>query len=355
MKPTIMIMAGGTGGHIFPGLAVADVLAHAGWHIVWMGRPDGMEARLVPPKGHEMAWLPFKGVRQKGLMGRLLTPWHLARSLLHAWTLVRRHRPDVVLGMGGYISFPGGVAARLCGIPLLIHEQNSVAGLANRHLARFATQVLSGFPDVLPKAEWVGNPVRASIAALSPPSLRYGERTGPLRVLIIGGSLGAHALNEAVPAALARLPCDQRPEVWHQSGEAHLAALQAAYAEHGIVATTAAFITDMAAAYAWADLVIARAGALTLAEIATAGVASLLVPYPHATDDHQTGNALFLVAHNAAVLLHQHALTPETLAQHLLALNRDTLSAMAERARALARPDAAHTLADCCKAAGEKK
>lgn len=349
---TILIMAGGTGGHIMPGLAVADALRAAGWRVVWMGNPDGMEARLVPPRGYEMAWMRFNALRGKGLLRKLALPLNLLNGCLQARRELRRVRPDVVLGLGGFITFPGGVMARLAGIPLVLHEQNSVAGLANRTLARIASRVLSGFPDVLPRARWVGNPVRADIAATAAPALRYGEHVGPLRILVVGGSLGAQALNENVPKALALMDAGERPEVVHQAGEKHIEALQAAYATAGVKAHAVAFIDDMAGAYAWADLVICRAGALTVAELAAAGVASVLVPYPHAVDDHQTGNARFLSAAGAAILLPQTELTPETLSQ-LRTLSRSQLLQMAERARALAKADAAATVAQICAELGK--
>lgn len=349
---TIVIMAGGTGGHIMPGLAVADVLRERGWKVVWMGNPDGMEARLVPARNYEMAWVRFGALRGKGLVRKLLLPLNLLRGFAQAWQQFSRIKPDVVLGLGGFISFPGGMMAALRGIPLVLHEQNSVAGLANKVLAGIADRVLCGFPDVLKNGQWVGNPVRNEIAALPAPSLRYGDRSGPLHVLVIGGSLGAQALNEAVPRALALLPENERPEVVHQSGEKQLAALQAAYAAAGVQAHAVAFVEDMAGAYGWADLVICRAGALTIAELACAGVASILVPFPHAVDDHQTANARFLASAGAAILLPQPELSPERLSL-LRTLARPQLLEMAEKARALAMPDAttavANTCAEVCK------
>jgi len=345
---TIVIMAGGTGGHIMPGLAVADALRAAGWKVVWMGNPDGMEARLVPARGYEMAWLRFGALRGKGLLRKLFLPLNLLRGFAQAWQQFSRIKPDVVLGLGGFISFPGGMMAALRGIPLVLHEQNSVAGLANKVLAGVADRVLTGFPEVLKKGRWVGNPVRGAIAALPAPSLRYGDRSGPLHVLVIGGSLGAQALNESVPQALALLPEDGRPEVVHQSGEKQHEALRAAYAAAGVQAHAVAFIEDMAGAYAWADLVVCRAGALTIAELAAAGVASILVPFPHAVDDHQTSNARFLANAGAAILLPQHELTPERLAL-LKNLSRDQLREMAEKARELAMPDATAAVANTCE------
>lgn len=345
---TLMVMAGGTGGHIFPGIAVAEELRARGWRIVWMGNPDGMEARIVPARGYETAWVRFGALRGKGLVRKLLLPLNLLRGFWQALRALRRVRPDVVLGMGGYITFPGGMMAALLGRPLVLHESNSVAGLANRVLAKVADRVLSGFPEVLEKAEWLGNPVRADIAAVVPPAERMAGREGPLHVLVVGGSLGAAVLNETVPQALLRLPAEQRPVVVHQAGERQIEALRAAYARAQVEGDLRPFIADMAAAYADADLVICRAGALTVAELAAAGVASLLVPFPHAVDDHQTGNARFLADRAGAYLLPQSELTPERLAGILASLDRGRLLQMAENARALAKPLAAVAVANAC-------
>jgi UDP-N-acetylglucosamine--N-acetylmuramyl-(pentapeptide) pyrophosphoryl-undecaprenol N-acetylglucosamine transferase len=345
---TIVIMAGGTGGHIMPGLAVADTLRDAGWKIVWMGNPDGMEARLVPARRYEMAWVRFSALRGKGLLRKLLLPFNLLRGFWQAWQAFGRIRPNVVLGLGGFISFPGGMMAALRGIPLVLHEQNSIAGLANKVLAGVADRVLTGFPEVLKKGQWIGNPVRPEIAVLPAPSFNYAQRGEErLHVLVLGGSLGAQALNDTVPKALALLPEEERPEVVHQAGEKHLEALRAAYAAAGVKGHTVAFIEDMAGAYAWADLVICRAGALTIAELACAGVASILVPFPHAVDDHQTTNARFLASAGAAILLPQNELTPERLAL-IRDLKRPQLLEMAEKARALAMPAATQTVANVC-------
>jgi len=352
MKKTIVIMAGGTGGHIMPGLAVAAEMTRLGWKVVWMGTPEGMEARLVPQHGFETAWVRFAALRGKGIVRKLLLPFNLLRGFAQAWRHFSRIRPDVVLGMGGFVSFPGGMMASLRGIPLVLHEQNAVAGLANRVLAEVADRVLTGFPGVMKKGVHVGNPVRRDIAVLPEPTLRYAhhdkEEGSRLRLLVIGGSLGAQALNENVPQALALLPAAARPDVVHQAGEKHLDALRAAYAAAGVEAHTVAFIEDMAGAYGWADLVICRAGALTVAELAAAGVASILVPFPHAVDDHQTANARFLAHAGAAILLPQAELTAETLAL-IRNLTRPQLREMAEKARALALPEAAHTVANLCR------
>jgi UDP-N-acetylglucosamine--N-acetylmuramyl-(pentapeptide) pyrophosphoryl-undecaprenol N-acetylglucosamine transferase len=345
---TILVMAGGTGGHVFPGLAVADYLHERGWHVVWMGNPEGMEARLVPMRGYEMAWVRFAALRGKGLLRALLLPVNLLRAFGQALRELSRVKPNVVLGMGGYVTFPGGMMAALSGRPLVVHEQNSVAGLANRVLAGVADRILSGFPGVLRRGEWAGNPVRAEIAALPLPAQRYAGRSGRLDVLVVGGSLGAQALNDAVPRALALLQPAERPRVTHQSGAKQIDDLRAAYAATGVEAELLPFIDDMAARYAAADLVVCRAGALTIAELAAAGVASVLVPFPHAVDDHQTGNARFLSEAGAAILLPQRELTPEKLAALLRELTREKLAAMAEKARALAKPEATRAVAEVC-------
>jgi UDP-N-acetylglucosamine--N-acetylmuramyl-(pentapeptide) pyrophosphoryl-undecaprenol N-acetylglucosamine transferase len=345
---TVLIMAGGTGGHIFPALAVAEVLRADGWQVAWLGNPDGMEARLVPRHGFTLTPIRFGALRGKGLFRKLLLPVNLARGFWQAFAALRRIRPAVVLGMGGYVTFPGGVMAGLLGVPLVIHEQNAVAGLANRVLARLARRVLSGFPDVLPGALWVGNPVRAEIARLAPPAERFAGRSGRLNLLVVGGSLGARVMNETVPRGLALLPPEARPHVVHQAGEAHFEALEAAYAEAGVAAHCVRFIEDMAGAYAWADLVICRAGALTVAELAAVGVPAILVPFPHAVDDHQTANARFLTQAGGAFLLPQTELTPEAVAL-IGNYGRGQLLEMAEKARALAKPAAAEQVAGICK------
>ena len=350
MSRTLLVMAGGTGGHVFPGLAVADLLRERGWQVVWMGNPDSFEARAVPARGYEMAWVRFAALRGKGLLRKLLLPVNLLSGFWQALRAIRRIRPDVVLGMGGYVSFPGGMMAVLLGRPLVIHEQNSIAGLANRVLAKVADRIVCGFPDTLPKSQWAGNPVRPEIAALPEPAARFAGRddAAPLHLLVLGGSLGAAAINEIVPKGLALIPEAQRPTVVHQAGEKHLAALEANYAAAGVRANCVAFIQDMAGAYEWADLVLCRAGALTVAELAAAGAASILVPFPHAVDDHQTSNARFLSAAGAAVLLPQDEMTLESVAE-IRNCTRGQLLRMAECARALARPEAAATVARVCE------
>ena len=349
---TIMIMAGGTGGHIFPGLSVAAYLKGLGWHIVWLGARTGMEARLVPPHGYDMAWISMSGVRGKGLLRLLRLPVELLRACWQSARAIFHHRPDVVLGLGGYVTVPGGLMAACLRRPLAIHEQNAVPGVANRVLARLADRVLTGFPGLLTRAKtlWTGNPVRAEIAALPEPAVRYRDRHGPLSLLVLGGSLGAQALNEVVPRALALMPVTVRPHVVHQTGVQQHAATQTAYAAHGVAAEIVPFIDDMAQAYAAADVIACRAGASTIAELAAAGVPALLVPYPHAVDDHQTRNALYLSERDAAVLIPQPELSPERLASILSGLSREKLAAMATRARAAGKPQATRAVAEACMA-----
>ncbi len=348
MSKTLLVMAGGTGGHVFPGLAVADLLRSRSWKVVWMGAPESMEARLVPPRGYEMACVRFAALRGKGLLRKLLLPFYLFAACWQAGRAIRRVRPNIVLGMGGYVSFPGGLMAALLGYPLLIHEQNSIAGLANRVLARFADRVACGFPGALPNGTWVGNPLRPEMTAMPAPIARLAERSPPLHLLVLGGSQGAMVLNEMVPKGLALLEADERPLVVHQAGEKHLSQLEENYAVAGVRAHCAAFIEDMAGAYAWADLVICRSGALTVAELAATGVASVLVPYPHAVDDHQTTNAEFLAQAGGAFLLPQDRLTPEAVSQYCRSA-RSRLAEMASRAREVAKPEATEELAKMCE------
>ena len=361
MSRTLMIMAGGTGGHVMPALAVADHLRNEGWKVVWLGTRNGMEATLVPKHGYEMAWINFSGLRGKGLLRPVLLPLQLLRAFYQSLRAILTHRPDVVLGMGGYPAFPGGMMATLLAKPLVVHEQNSIAGLTNRVLACLADKVLVAFPDAfqgkkdkpLPcgkaNTEWCGNPVRAEIAAMAEPDARFAGRQERLRVLVVGGSLGAAALNEAVPQAMAMIPAEQRPLIVHQSGARHIEALQANYQAAGVEADCRPFIDNMAEQYGWADIVICRSGALTVAELAAAGVGSILVPFPHAVDDHQTTNAKFLSESGAAVLMQQTELTADSLAALLQGFTRDKLLAMAKKARALAKPDATQQVAGICK------
>ncbi|TAK67768.1 MAG: undecaprenyldiphospho-muramoylpentapeptide beta-N-acetylglucosaminyltransferase [Betaproteobacteria bacterium] len=348
MARTIMIMAGGTGGHVFPALAVAEYLREQGWRVVWLGAKTGMEATLVPKYGYKMAWVRFSGLRGKGMLRALALPANLLLAFWQSARAILAERPDVVLGMGGYISFPGGMMASLLRRPLAIHEQNSVAGLANKVLARLADRVLQAFPEALPGAQLSGNPVRKEIAALAAPRERFGKRAGRLKLLVLGGSLGAQALNETLPQALSLLPEEARPEITHQAGAKHIEALRAAYAAAGVRAETLAFIDDMARRYGEADVVLCRAGALTVAELACAGVAGILVPFPHAVDDHQSANAKFLSSRGAAILLPQAELSAQRLADLLRGLTRERLLDMAEKARALGRPDATEAVARVC-------
>jgi UDP-N-acetylglucosamine--N-acetylmuramyl-(pentapeptide) pyrophosphoryl-undecaprenol N-acetylglucosamine transferase len=350
---TILIMAGGTGGHVMPGLAVAAEMRSRGWQVVWLGTPGSMEEDLVGRHGYPLELIRIRGLRGKGLLRMALLPLHLLIAFWQSARVLFRVRPDVVLGLGGYVSFPGGMMAALFNRPLVVHEQNSIAGLANRVLAEVADTRLAGFPDALRKSVWCGNPVRAEIARLPPPEQRFAGRSGPLSLLVVGGSLGAQALNELVPQALALIPSGQRPQVTHQSGAKHLDRLREHYRAAGVSGEALAFIDDMAARYADADLVICRAGALTVAELAAAGVASVLIPFPHAVDDHQTHNARFLEQAGAAVVIQQRDLTARRLADVLLGFTREKLLDMAKRARTLARPDAtAEVAAACVGAAG---
>jgi UDP-N-acetylglucosamine--N-acetylmuramyl-(pentapeptide) pyrophosphoryl-undecaprenol N-acetylglucosamine transferase len=353
MNGTVMITTGGTGGHVFPGLAVAARLLARGWHVFWLGTREGLEAKLVPEQGVEFEGIRFAGMRGKGLLRLLLGPLALLDACRQSLSIIRRRAPDVVLGFGGFASFPGALMGVACGKPLVIHEANAVAGLANRVLAYGADRILQGFPGAFSgghgaKAEWVGNPVRDDIAALPPPQERYRQRSGPLRLLVLGGSLGAVALNERVPAALALLPASSRPIVTHQAGEKHVDTLRAAYDGVGVEAECVAFITDMAKSYARADLVLCRSGGLTVAEVAAAGVAAVLVPLPGAIADEQTHNARFLVDAGGAVLVPQAELSPERLAALLGGCSRERLLEMAIAARRLGRTDAAERVAQAC-------
>jgi UDP-N-acetylglucosamine--N-acetylmuramyl-(pentapeptide) pyrophosphoryl-undecaprenol N-acetylglucosamine transferase len=347
-------MAGGTGGHVFPALAVAQELRARGHEVVWMGTPDSFESRTVPAQGFAMEFVRVSGLRGKGIATLLGAPLKLLRALRDAWGILSRQRPQLVLGMGGFAAGPGGLAAWLRRVPLVIHEQNAAPGLTNRLLSRLARIVLEAFPHTFSDARTVGNPVRRGFAELDPPSTRLARRQGRLQVLVLGGSQGARALNERMPQALAQLPEDRRPVVRHQAGRT-LELAQRAYAAVGIDASIEAFITDMPAAYDWADVVICRSGASTVAELCAAGCASLLVPFPFAVDDHQTRNAEYLVRAGAAVLIQERDLSAERLAAQILefAGQRDQLARMGEAARAAAWTHATQTIADAClEAAG---
>lgn len=343
----LVVMAAGTGGHVMPGLAVAREMRSRGWSVSWLGTTTGMENRLVPQSGIALDAIAFTGLRGKGLVHTLAGGLRLLVAFWSCLRILRRRKADAVLGMGGYVCFPGGMMAALLGKPLVLHEQNSVAGLANRVLAGVADRIATGFPEVLKKGVWAGNPVRPEIAKIVPPAERFAGRDGALHLLVIGGSLGAQALNEMVPQGMALLGESELPQIVHQAGEKHIEALKAYYAAVGVPAHCVSFIEDMAGAYEWADLVICRSGALTVAELAAAGVASILVPFPHAVDDHQTGNARFLVNVGGAFLLPQPELTPEAIAL-IRNYSRGQLLEMAEKARSLARPEAADELADVC-------
>lgn len=349
MSKTLMVMAGGTGGHVYPAMAVADYLKAQGWNIVWLCTEGGMENRLIAAKDYQKAMITMRGVRGKGLLGWLLLPIKLIVALVQSYKAIARFQPNLVLGMGGFAAFPGGLMAWLARKPLLIHEQNSVAGLTNKTLANFAKRVLVAFPAAFgSKALLVGNPVRAEITQIVPPASRLQTHTDALRLLVVGGSLGAQALNEVLPKALAAMPIESRPQVVHQAGEKHIATLQANYQAAGVNADTRAFIQDMAAMYSWADIVICRAGALTIAEVSAAGVASVLVPFPHAVDDHQTSNAHYLSDAGAAILIPQTEFTVTKVVALLQGLTRKQCLDMATKARALGKPDATVDVANIC-------
>ena len=354
-QPCALVMAGGTGGHIFPGLAMAEALRARGWRVHWLGVPGSMEDRLVPPRGFAFEPVEFGGVRGKGLKTLALLPLRLTRALWQARAVLKRVKPDVVLGLGGYITVPGGLAARLAGVPILLHEQNSIAGLSNRWLAKLAERSFSAYPAALPGGEWVGNPLRTEFLQQPAPAARFAGRSGPLRLLVVGGSLGAQALNQVLPLALALIPFEQRPIVTHQGGDKQIDALRAAYAVADVQATLTPFIRDTAQAFADADLVIARAGASSVTELAAIGAAAAFVPFPHAVDDHQTHNARFLVDAGAGWLLPQSELTPERLAGLLQGLDRAELLARAEKAHALRQTGAVEAMVAACERLLEQK
>jgi UDP-N-acetylglucosamine--N-acetylmuramyl-(pentapeptide) pyrophosphoryl-undecaprenol N-acetylglucosamine transferase len=352
-----LVMAGGTGGHVFPALAVANALRDRGFPVTWMGTRTGLEARLVPEAGFPVEWVDVGGVRGKSAATRIAAPLRIARAVSHAAGVIRRVNPAVVLGMGGFASGPGGIAAWLTRRPLIVHEQNAIAGMTNKVLARFAARVLEAFPGSFPpsvRARAVGNPVRPEIAALAEPAVRLADRTGPVRLLVLGGSQGALRINQLLPDALAGLDAGLRPEIRHQAGALHHEAARAAYAAAGVAADVQPFFADMADAYGWADLVFCRSGALTVSELAAAGLGSILVPFPAAVDDHQTLNARYLVDPGAALLAPEHTLDParvRSLLEPLLA-DRERLNTMAGIARGLARPAALEEITGTCLEAG---
>lgn len=352
MSGSVLIMAGGTGGHIYPGLAVADALRKRGVTVRWLGAADGMEGRKVPPRGIPLDEIHIKGLRGKGVKGWLALPFRLLRAVREAGKAMRQHTPGCAISFGGYVAGPGGLAARLQGVPLLVHEQNRVPGMTNKALSHLAQTVMQAFDGAFPGAITCGNPVRADVAALPQPALRWADRIGKPRLLITGGSQGARALNELLPEAIATLPQAVRPLIQHQAGEAGSDATAQLYHDLGIEATVTDFIDDMAAAYAWADLVVCRAGALTISELAAAGLGAILVPFPQAVDDHQTANARVLVHAGGAKMAPQSSLTADSLAGLLepLLSDRDACLALAEAARTVAVPDSAETVAEACLA-----
>ncbi len=346
---TALIMAGGTGGHIFPGLAVAQALRERGWNVRWLGAPGSMESRIVPAQGFPLETIEFSGVRGKGIMTLAFLPMRLLRAFWQALAVVRRVKPDVVVGLGGYISFPGGMMAVLAGKPLVLHEQNSVAGMANKVLASVSHRIFTACPTGFPQGRWVGNPLRQAFTEQPAPEQRFAGRSGPLRLLVVGGSLGAKALNEIVPQALALIPADVRPVVLHQSGAAQIDALRANYAAAGVQAELTPFIDDTARAFAEADVIVCRAGASTVTEIAAVGAAAIYVPFPAAVDDHQTANARFLVDAGGGWLMQQSALTAQTLAEMLQNMQRATLLERAGKAKKMQKTEATAEVVAACE------
>lgn len=344
-----LIMAGGTGGHIFPGLAVAEALRDRGWRVHWLGTPGSMESAIVRPHGFAFETIDFSGVRGKGLVTLALLPLRLLKAFWQSLGVVRRIRPDVLVGFGGYLTFPGGMMGVLLGRPLVLHEQNSVVGMANRAMSGFADRVFSAFPNVLKTAQWVGNPLRPAFLAQPDPEARFSGRHGPLRLLVVGGSLGAKALNEVVPKALALLPEEQRPTVLHQSGAGQIDALRANYTAAGVPAELTPFINDTAQAFADADLVVCRAGASTVTEIAAVGAAAVFVPFPFAVDDHQTSNAKFLTDQGGGWLIPQAELTAALLAELLRDTRRTDLLQRACKAKAQGKSTATRDVVAACE------
>lgn len=352
-QPVALIMAGGTGGHVFPALATAHELQRQGVHVEWLGTQKGIEARVIPEAGIKLHCIDVAGLRGKGRLSLLLAPFKVLLAIWQALTVLRQVKPDVVLGMGGFASGPGGVAAKLLGKPLVIHEQNAIAGMTNKILSKMAWRVLEAFEDAFPSetdTETVGNPVRGPILQMNDPRERYGNRSGKIRLLVVGGSLGAKAINETLPEVLAQMPEEQRPEVWHQTGKRTYEETLERYQHLGLEARVVPFIEQMDEAYGWADLVLCRAGALTVSELAIAGVAAILVPFPFAVDDHQTANAKYLAQLDAAQLVPQPELTVDHLKELLTEQfsQRETLGEMAANARALGRPEAGVRVAEVC-------
>ena len=355
----VLILAGGTGGHIFPGLAVAASLRKQGIAVHWLGAAGGMECQKVPAANIPFDTVAIAGLRGKGIRRWMSLPWQLFKAIRQAKGIIRKNRPNCAVSFGGYAAGPGGIAARFSGVPLVIHEQNRIPGLTNRVLARFSNRVLQAFPGTWPKslkAETCGNPVREALTGITPPQQRLAGRSGKLRVLVTGGSQGARALNEFLPTAIARLPVDLTVEIRHQAGKGRATETSQAYSQAGIEAEVSEFIEDMAAVYEWADLVVCRSGALTVSELAAVGIASVLVPFPFAVDDHQTRNAEFLVSAGAARLQPESSCSAETLSGVLAELlsDRKTLLNMAVAARELAMPDAAEHVAQICIQSSKK-
>ncbi|HWI78039.1 MAG TPA: undecaprenyldiphospho-muramoylpentapeptide beta-N-acetylglucosaminyltransferase [Ramlibacter sp.] len=349
MSKCALVMAGGTGGHIFPGLAVAEALRERAWRVHWLGAAGSMESQLVPPRGFAFETIAFSGVRGKGLTTLAFLPMRLIKAFWQSIGVLRRVKPDVVIGLGGYIAFPAGMMSVLLGKPLVLHEQNSVAGMANRILASVADRVFTAFPGVLGKGAWIGNPLRPAFLQQPGPAERLGSRSGPLRLLVVGGSLGAKALNETVPKALALIPADRRPSVVHQSGARQIDELRANYKAAGVQAELTPFIEDTAQAYAQADLIVCRAGASTVTEIAAVGAAAVFVPFPSAVDDHQTTNAKFLVDAGGGWLVQQRDLSPQWLADLLQKVERPELVRRAVAAKRMEKTQATGEVVAACE------
>jgi UDP-N-acetylglucosamine--N-acetylmuramyl-(pentapeptide) pyrophosphoryl-undecaprenol N-acetylglucosamine transferase len=351
----VLIMAGGTGGHVFPGLAVARALRDKGVEVVWMGTRKGLESRLVPAAGFRLEYVNISGLKGKSVWTWMLLPFRMVRALIQSWVIVRRQKPNLILSMGGFVAGPGGLVGWIMGKPLLIHEQNGIAGFTNRILSLFAVRIMTGFPGVFGrylKTSYVGNPVRAEISAMAMPDARLAGRNGRLRVLVIGGSQGARKLNQVVADVMHQWEAVSAPEVWHQCGERWLEETRERYGDPGTrKIRVTEFIENMAEAFEWADVVICRSGAMTIAELAASGTASILVPFPHAADDHQTANAMFLSERDAAVLIPESQLTIERLHEvlHDLDQNRDVILKLATNARSCATPDACDRIVGICQ------